>query len=71
MAAFLGYLSVALHKHRAYPPGHPMREEARDLALRALTQVLAVKPVVRTFGMNEGPFRENQSRIKKRYVKRS
>ncbi|MEO8453275.1 MAG: hypothetical protein ABI647_26035 [Gemmatimonadota bacterium] len=46
LAAFLGYLSVALHKHRAYPAGHPMREEARDLALRSLTQVLALKPVV-------------------------
>jgi phenylacetate-CoA ligase len=31
----------------------------------------AVKPVVRTFGVGEGPFRENQGRIKKKYVKRS
>lgn len=31
----------------------------------------AVKPVIRTFGMNKGPFQENQGRIKKRYVKRS
>jgi hypothetical protein len=31
----------------------------------------AVKPVIRTFGMNEGPFQENQGRIKKRYVKKT
>ncbi len=31
----------------------------------------AVKPVIRTFGMGEGPFRENQGRIKKRYVKKA
>lgn len=29
----------------------------------------AVEPVLRLFGLNEGPFRENQERIKKRYIK--
>ena len=29
----------------------------------------AVEPIIRTFGLYEGPFKENQSRIKKRYVK--
>lgn len=29
----------------------------------------AVKPIIRTFGMSEGPFLENEGRIKKRYVK--
>jgi hypothetical protein len=28
-----------------------------------------VKPIIRTFGMNEGPFKEDQGRIKKRYVR--
>ena len=31
----------------------------------------AVEPIVRTFGMNEGPFKANLSRIKRRYVKHS
>ncbi len=31
----------------------------------------AVEPVFRIFGMHEGPFKENQARIKKRYVKQS
>ncbi len=29
----------------------------------------AVEPIVRIFGMHEGPFKEDQTRIKKRYVK--
>ena len=31
----------------------------------------AVEPIVRIFGMHEGPFKDDQSRIKKRYVKQS
>ena len=29
----------------------------------------AVEPIVRTFGMSEGPFKANLNRIKRRYVK--
>jgi hypothetical protein len=29
----------------------------------------SVVPSIRTFGMNEGPFMEDQGRIKKRYVR--
>lgn len=29
----------------------------------------SVEPVVRTYGLNEGPFKEDQGRIKKRYVR--
>jgi len=31
----------------------------------------AVEPVIRVFGMHEGPFKEDRTRIKKRYVKQS
>jgi hypothetical protein len=31
----------------------------------------AVEPILRIFGMHEGPFQEDQARIKKRYVKRN
>ena len=31
----------------------------------------AVEPIVRIFGMHEGPFKDDQSRIKKRYVKQN
>lgn len=30
----------------------------------------AVKPIIRIFSLHEGPFAENQNRIKKRYIKR-
>ncbi|MFC1582429.1 phenylacetate--CoA ligase family protein [Planctomycetota bacterium] len=30
----------------------------------------AVEPILRTYGLNEGPFEENRNRIKKRYVKK-
>lgn len=30
----------------------------------------AVEPIIRTFGLHEGPFAEDQSRIKKRYIKK-
>lgn len=29
----------------------------------------SVEPIIRTFGMNEGPFRDDRGRIKKRYVR--
>ena len=29
----------------------------------------SVEPIIRSFGMNEGPFKEDQGRIKKRYVR--
>jgi hypothetical protein len=29
----------------------------------------AVEPILRIFGMHEGPFKEDQARIKKRYIK--
>ena len=28
-----------------------------------------VEPIIRTFGLNEGPFKEDQARIKRRYVR--
>jgi phenylacetate-CoA ligase len=31
----------------------------------------AVEPIIRTFGLYQGPFKENQARIKKRYVKQA
>ncbi|MFH1440847.1 MAG: phenylacetate--CoA ligase family protein [Candidatus Omnitrophota bacterium] len=31
----------------------------------------AVEPLIRTFGMHEGPFKDNQSRIKKRYIRQN
>jgi hypothetical protein len=30
----------------------------------------AVEPIVRLFAMNEGPFKANQARIKRRYIKK-
>jgi len=29
----------------------------------------SVAPIIKTFGMNEGPFKDDQGRIKKRYVR--
>ena len=31
----------------------------------------AVEPIIRTFALNEGPFKDNRSRIKKRYIKKN
>jgi hypothetical protein len=28
-----------------------------------------IEPIIRIFGLNEGPFKEDQGRIKKRYVR--
>ncbi|HEV8358045.1 MAG TPA: hypothetical protein VGQ17_14935 [Gemmatimonadales bacterium] len=47
ITTFLTHLSVALHKCRAYPDGHPMRVEAAESTLRLLTAVLAERPVLR------------------------
>ncbi|HEU5219526.1 MAG TPA: hypothetical protein VFU23_12780, partial [Gemmatimonadales bacterium] len=47
LSAFLTQLSVALHKYRAYPAGHPMRSEARSLILGQLATALEERPVLR------------------------
>ena len=47
ITTFLTHLSVALHKCRAYPDGHPMRLEAAESTLRLLTAVLAERHVLR------------------------
>lgn len=45
--AFLTQLSVALHKYRAYPAGHPMRSDARDAILSQLATALDARPTLR------------------------
>lgn len=45
--AFLTQLSVALHKYRAYPAGHPMRSDARDMILGQLAKTLDTRPILR------------------------
>jgi len=47
LSSFLTQLSVALHKYRAYPTGHPMRTEARDALLGQLATTLESRPFVR------------------------
>lgn len=47
LASFLTQLSVTLHKHRAYPEGHPMRVEATDAVRAMLAEVLEERPVLR------------------------
>jgi hypothetical protein len=47
VTGFLAQLAVALHKQRAYPPGHPMRRAAQASTFRALGGLLAVAPSVR------------------------
>ena len=47
LSAFLTQLSVALHKYRAYPTGHPMRSEARDALLAQLATILDSRPLLR------------------------
>jgi hypothetical protein len=44
---FLTHFSVALHKCRAYPEGHPIRLEAGQTALRLLSAALAGRPALR------------------------
>ena len=45
--SFLTHFSVALHKCRAYPEGHPIRLEAGQTALRLLSAALAGRPTLR------------------------
>lgn len=45
--AFLTQLSVALHKYRAYPAGHPMRSDARTAILGQLATALDTRPMLR------------------------
>src|ERR1044071_3816768 len=47
VSTFLTHLSVALHKCRAYPEGHPMRVEAAENTLRLLKTALADRAVLR------------------------
>lgn len=47
LSTFLTHLSVALHKYRAYPTGHPMRSDARTTILAQLTATLDTRPTVR------------------------
>src|ERR1051326_6326865 len=47
VTTFLTHLSVALHKCRAYPEGHPMRVEATENTLRLLNTALADRTVLR------------------------
>ena len=42
--AFLAQMAVALHKIRAYPPGHPMRRAAVDVAFASLGGVVRDVP---------------------------
>ncbi len=44
---FLTHLSVALHKHRAYPPGHPMRVESTKMLQGFLAGALRNRPMLR------------------------
>ncbi len=45
IVSLLAQLAVALHKIRAYPPGHPMRRAAVEVAFAALGGVLQDGPV--------------------------
>jgi len=47
LSAFLTQLSVALHKYRAYPAGHPMRSDARGAILKQLAAALDTRPMLR------------------------
>lgn len=47
VVSFLAQLAVALHKQRAYPPGHPMRATAQETAYRALGRLLTDQPSLR------------------------
>src|ERR1041385_1416683 len=47
VTTFLTHLSVALHKCRAYPEGHPIRVEAPENTLRLLNTALADRTVLR------------------------
>lgn len=47
IAGFLAQLGVGLHKLRAYPSGHPMRQAAVDVAFRALGKLFEGEPTIR------------------------
>jgi hypothetical protein len=47
LSTFLTHLSVALHKYRAYPTGHPMRSDARTAILAQLASTLETRPMLR------------------------
>lgn len=47
LSALLTQLSVALHKYRAYPAGHPMRSAARDTMLGQLATAFDSSPTLR------------------------
>jgi hypothetical protein len=55
VASFLAHLAVGIHKLRAYPVGHPMRQVAVEAAFRALGGFLAVEPTFR-IGVGQGQF---------------
>src|SRR5713101_7899715 len=40
LAEFLIELSVAMHKHAIYPPGHPLLDQTVDAVHRSLTTLL-------------------------------
>src|SRR5262249_5303329 len=47
LVAFLMALSVALHKHRAYPEGHPLRSGAVESTFARLEGLLSARPALR------------------------
>src|SRR5438067_11113622 len=46
LADFLVELSIALHKHAIYPPGHPLLEGAVDAVARKLWGLLVDRPAL-------------------------
>ncbi|PYP81027.1 MAG: hypothetical protein DMD35_03045 [Gemmatimonadetes bacterium] len=46
LADFLMDLSVAMHKHAIYPPGHPLLDQAVDSVHRAIGRLLLDRPVL-------------------------
>jgi hypothetical protein len=46
LADFLVELSIAMHKHAIYPPGHPLLEGAVDAVARKLWGLLADRPAL-------------------------
>lgn len=47
VVGFLTHLAVTLHKQRAYPAGHPMRQAALEVAHQSLTAILRDQPALR------------------------
>src|SRR5215207_4981959 len=46
LADFLLDLSVAMHKHAIYPPGHPLLDQAVDLVHRAVGRLMLDRPAL-------------------------